>query len=32
MRRRWLPYGYAAVVAAAMGYFLWDVPAKTPIA
>jgi hypothetical protein len=28
MRWRWLSYGYAAVVAAAMGYFLWDVPVQ----
>ena len=25
---RWLSYGYAAVVAAVMGYFLWDVPVQ----
>jgi hypothetical protein len=28
MRWRWLSYGYAAVVAAAMGYFLWDEPVQ----
>ena len=28
MRWRWLSYGYAAVVAAVMGYFLWDVPVQ----
>ena len=28
MKWRWLSYGYAAVVAAAMGYFLWDVPVQ----
>ena len=25
---RWLSYGYAALVVAAMGYFLWDVPVQ----
>jgi hypothetical protein len=28
MRWRWLSYGYAALVAAAMGYFLWDEPVQ----
>jgi hypothetical protein len=28
MKWRWLSYGYAACVAAAMGYFLWDVPVQ----
>jgi hypothetical protein len=28
MRWRWLSYGYAAASAAAMGYFLWDVPVQ----